>query len=268
MTQTTFIQIGAARVAYTVTGDGPGVLLVHGAGASKETNWGFLTERLRNRYTVVALDLSGSGETTDDGGSLELDTLVQQVHAVAQAAGQLSYHLVGYSMGSVVASATAVNHPGVTKSLTLIAPWAENSLRMKYEFDLWLRLFDQDKESWVRLAILTGTGPETFAKLGTDALEGMVEGFLQITPDGVARQANLITRMNVQALLPRILAPTLVIGLTHDQQVLVEHAQEVHRLIPGAQYTEIASGHLAPWQHPDKVFSLIDTFLATQGAQP
>lgn len=258
------VQLGASRVAYTKKGNGPGVVLVHGAGASKDTNWAAVTERLEGRFTLVALDYSGSGETVDQDERLELATLAEQVRAVADDAKLESFHLVGYSLGAVVAATVAATHPERIDSLTLIAGWAHSDPRMVLEFGLWRRLFELDREAWVRFAILTGSGPEFFRDATTEQLEGFTRGFMEILPDGLGRQAELITRVDVRAQLSKIVSPTLVVGLTYDQQVPVEHSHYLHHHIRGATYQEIASGHIVPWQHPDAFSSVIEGFLAGQ----
>ena len=60
-----FVSVGSARVAYRVLGMGPAVLLVNGTGGG-DGHWGDLIERLARSRTVVTLDYSGAGETTDD----------------------------------------------------------------------------------------------------------------------------------------------------------------------------------------------------------
>ena len=68
-------------VAYRVLGMGPAVLLVNGTGGG-DGHWGDLIERLARSRTVVSLDYSGAGETTDDGAPLDLPTLARQVAAI------------------------------------------------------------------------------------------------------------------------------------------------------------------------------------------
>ena len=80
-------------------------MLVHGTGGAAATNWAHLMEAFADgRRRVIALDLSGSGDTTDDGDPLTLDRLAAQVHAVVDAAGGRPFDLLGFSLGACVAA--------------------------------------------------------------------------------------------------------------------------------------------------------------------
>lgn len=258
------VAVGDAEVAHTVTGTGPGLVLVHGAGASKDTNWGPLTERLRDRFTVVAMDLSGSGETTDGGGPIEIESLVDQVSGVARAADLSSYHLVGYSLGSEVAAAVAAQHPGEVESVVLVAGWPESGLRERCRFDLWQRLIEVDRELFVRFLLFTGMSPAFFVANTDETLEQAVQELLPTLAPGTDRQAVLGAKMNLRPLLGSITAPTLVVGMTHDQMVFTEQARELAEAIEGAEYNEIEAGHLAPWETPEAFVEVIEGFLARE----
>lgn len=257
------VQVGSTTVAYAVTGSGPAIMLIHGAGASKDTNWGALAG-LEERFTLVALDLPGSGDTRDSGGTLDHDELARLAAAVVEQTKVGSAHVVGYSMGSTVAIRLAATRPELVRSLVLVAGWAHSDVRMVHEFDLWRRLFETDRELWVRFTVLTGSGPEFFASVDQGAIESLVGTFLSITPDGVGRQAELITRIDVRSCLADVRAPTLIVGLEHDQQVPVEHARTLHQGIAGSEYQEIASGHLVPWHHPQAFAEAIGGFVTRQ----
>ena len=115
-----FVSVGSARVAYRVLGMGPAVLLVNGTGGG-DGHWGDLIERLARSRTVVTLDYSGAGETTDDGAPLDLPTLARQVAAVAEAVGAPHVDLVGHSLGAAIATVLAAERPELVRTLTLVA---------------------------------------------------------------------------------------------------------------------------------------------------
>src|SRR5260221_5574403 len=95
--------VGGARVAYRVQGRGPAIVLVNGT-AALDMHWGPVIEEFSKSRTVISLDYSGSGETTDDGEALSLQKLAEQVAAVAPAAGVGEFELVGpFTWGAVAA---------------------------------------------------------------------------------------------------------------------------------------------------------------------
>ncbi len=91
------------RIAYDVSGRGPFVLLLHGGGQTRRV-WHELgyVERLRDRVTVVAIDLRGSGEsdkpTTSD--AYRIDRVCEDITAVADAVGARRFALWGFSYGA------------------------------------------------------------------------------------------------------------------------------------------------------------------------
>lgn len=106
-------------------GDGPPALLLHG-GALTARTWDFVCLALRGGWRLVALDLRGHGDSTW-ADSYRLDDYVEDVVTVLDGLGLEAYHLVGMSMGGVVAAITANAHPERFRSLTLvdIAPGVE-----------------------------------------------------------------------------------------------------------------------------------------------
>lgn len=257
------VTVGGTDVAHTVSGSGPGLVLLHGAGASKDITWGFLTDRLADRFTLVAPDLPGAGGTVDDGAPLQYRQLVDQVLGVADATVGRPFHLLGYSLGAHLAAAVASDAPDAARSLTTIAGWIRPDAYMGLEFDLWQRLFSASRETFARFAVLTGSHPAYLADASPADVQGLVDTFVPILADGTARQAEFITRTDLSTALAAITAPTHVVGLTADRQVPLAHSHRLHAAIDGAVLTEVDAGHIAPWQHPDDLTAAVESFLAT-----
>jgi pimeloyl-ACP methyl ester carboxylesterase len=236
-------------------------VLLHGAGASKDINWGFLADRLSERFTLVAPDLPGSGDTVDQDDPLTYDSLVAQVLAVADATVGRPFHLLGYSLGAHLAAAVAAADPAAVRSLTAIAGWVRPDAYMVLEFDLWQRLFAQSPAAFARFAVLTGSHPDVLATSTTEDVQGLVDTFTPILAAGTARQAEFITRTDLTGRLPTVTAPTHVIGLTADRQVPPAHSRALHAAIDGAVMTEIDAGHIAPWQQPQDLVAAVEPFL-------
>src|SRR5258708_27118710 len=112
--------VGGARVAYRVQGRGPAIVLVNGT-AALDMHWGPVIEEFSKSRTVISLDYSGSGETTDDGEALSLQKLAEQVAAVAPAAGVRHFRLVRPSLGPPVATQLSCQAPELVLSPPLVA---------------------------------------------------------------------------------------------------------------------------------------------------
>lgn len=254
------VSVDDATVFYTTDGEGPGLVLVHGTQGTGETNWAHLTDRFTDIRTVVALDYAGSGRTTDDGGPLTVEKLSDEVAAVAEAAADGPVDVVGFSLGAVVAAATAARRPDLVRRLVVLAGWPHgDDARHRLNFELWRDLAESDFATFNRFATVTGFTDEYLRALGH---EGVTEALAASLPQpGLVRQIELDLRADLRDLLPKITTPTLVVGFTRDQMVPVTGSRQLHAAIPGSTYAEVDTGHLAIYEKPDEITTLVRDFI-------
>src|SRR6266545_2573223 len=93
------------KIAYEVSGSGPAIMLLHGAGQTRQewqrTDY---VKRLSPQFTVITVDLRGNGES-DKPTKVEayaIDRLTEDLLAVADAAGAQRFHVWGFAYGAVV----------------------------------------------------------------------------------------------------------------------------------------------------------------------
>lgn len=97
------------------------VVLLHGFGGDA-LNWSLAIEGLSVERTAVAVDLPGHGASTKDVGAGSVDELVTSVVDLMDAEGIPRAHLVGHSLGGLVAASLALSQPERVTSLALVAP--------------------------------------------------------------------------------------------------------------------------------------------------
>jgi pimeloyl-ACP methyl ester carboxylesterase len=93
------------RIAYEASGSGPAILLLHGAGQTRaEWQRTEYIKRLAPNFTVIAIDLRGNGESDKPARTeaYAIDRLVEDLLAVADAAGAQRFHVWGYAYGGIV----------------------------------------------------------------------------------------------------------------------------------------------------------------------
>ncbi|GAU66972.1 putative hydrolase [Streptomyces sp. NBRC 110611] len=270
MTYTTVhvpISGGDSAVKCLVTGAGPALVLVHGTGATPEGNWGPVIHALKDRYTIVAPTLSGSGATTDTGAPLSVADLVNQVLGTADAAGLGTFHLAGHSLGATVAAAVAGAQPQRVDSLFLHAGWAVSDAWQVFQFDLWQRLLRTDKDLLSRMLQLTAMGPKVLEGRTAADFERGVAGFNELfDAEGMARQSDLNTRVDIAEELARITAPTLVVAGSHDLIAPPHHQRRLAAAIAAAEYVELDGGHALPFEQPEVFAGALTEFLARHSA--
>ncbi|MEU9120207.1 alpha/beta fold hydrolase [Streptomyces sp. NPDC048506] len=254
------------RLSTTLAGapDGPGILLAHGATGSVASNYGDLIPLLASSgHRVVASDYPGSGDTPRATGPLELDVLADAVVAEATAAGLETFTLIGFSMGTAVSVRAAARHPERVRGLVLTAGLAKADARTTVWVDLWLRLLAHgDYQGFAQARALSGLSLERFNALTPEELDTVLDPDPSLPPAGSAEQAALVRTLDTTADLPGLSVPTLVIATTLDTLLHPSHSRYLADHIPGAEYAELATGHLPMVERPEEWQNLITAFLA------
>ena len=126
-----FLTVNGTRVHYVTKGDGPDIVLIHGASGNLRDFTFSLVDKLADRYRVTAFDRPGLGYTervNPDG-----TTLIEQATLLADASDQLGLQkpmVLGQSYGGAVALAWAVERPDSLSALILLAaasnPWTSD----------------------------------------------------------------------------------------------------------------------------------------------
>lgn len=110
------------KIHYTVEGKGEPVLLIHGLHASAKLNWGLpgVTAALAEKYQVIALDCRGHGESGKPEREEEYGlAMVEDVTRLLAHLKIEQAHIVGYSMGGMIALKFVAVHPERVRSVVL-----------------------------------------------------------------------------------------------------------------------------------------------------
>src|SRR4051794_18504846 len=99
-------------------GSGDPILLIMGLGASLEA-WDRLAPILATRYRTILFDNRGVGRSDVPPGPYSLETMADDAAAVLDAAGVKSAHVIGISMGGMIAQELALRHPSRVRRLIL-----------------------------------------------------------------------------------------------------------------------------------------------------
>ena len=108
----------AIRSAFSVEGDGPPLVLIHGIGASRHS-WDGLVAHLRRDFRCISYDLRGHGKSPLPKPPYTLDDLVVDLEAVRCELHLDRMHLAGHSLGGMIGPAYARAHPERVLSIGL-----------------------------------------------------------------------------------------------------------------------------------------------------
>lgn len=110
--------IGGHRLAVEVEGSGPAVAMIHGLGGSSNV-WEPQVRALADRFTIIRADLAGLGRSPRDG-TLSFDRWLSDLEAVVERYGGGRVHLLGHSLGTLIAQHYVVRHPNKVGRIALL----------------------------------------------------------------------------------------------------------------------------------------------------
>lgn len=231
-----------ARIHYEVAGraDGEPLLLIQGLGADLK-GWAAQRYALGRRYRLLLVDNRGAGGSDKPEGPYDLEVMAEDAIAVLDAEGVDTAHVMGASMGGVLAQIVAVRHPDRVRSLVLACTACHHhAWRVELLAD-WADLAEaKGMRALAHEAIRWLVGPRHHVRFRVPfGLLGPL--VLNIPAHAFAAQARAITSMSddVREELRFIDVPTLVIVGTQDILTPLPDSEELAELIPGAELSVI-----------------------------
>ena len=259
--QTAHTALGA--VAYRVVGSGPPLVMVMGYGGSMETWDPRLVNALAQRYRVVIFDNAGIGGTAALPAPLSIDAMANQTSALITALGLGRPDVLGWSMGTMIAQALAVLHPGQVDRLVLCASYPGNGTTVR--------------PSQQAISALNQGGSQALAMLFPASQPGAANAYLAATssypaatgaPAAIVRaQANAVDAWwagqdPAGTRDATITAPTLIADGTADELDPVVNSHAMAGLISGAQLTLFpGAGHAFLFQDEAAFVTQAESFL-------
>jgi pimeloyl-ACP methyl ester carboxylesterase len=256
---------GDVRIAYEVRGSGAPVLLVQGLGYPR-WGWGPVVDGLAARLQVCSFDNRGIGDTDIPEGPYTVPQLAADAVAVLDAAGFDRTHVVGASLGGMVAQELALSYPERVDRLVLVCttpgvrgvPMPQPTLLLMAEApalppDVALRRFVENALS-----------PDAPVEL----VDEITRRRLESPPDpvGWAAQAAAATVFDSLDRLGGIEARTLVVHGAADNVVDPANASLLGEAIAGARLELLdGCGHLLMWEQPERFVQLVAGFLESDG---
>jgi pimeloyl-ACP methyl ester carboxylesterase len=259
---------GSLTIDYADEGQGPPVVLIH-CSASTNRQWRPLTEALKDRYRVLAVNLFGYGQTTPWPGTSPQPLSAQAglVLAVSEAAGA-PVQLVGHSFGSSVALKAALLLGPRAASLVLLEPSSFSLLRQTGRSQAYSEV--RDLSAHVKGFGASGDWPRVAERfvdywLGDGSWGVMPEkrraAFVESLPPNFYEWDTMdeeITIEEVKALTAR----TLVVSDAATRRPVRELVELFTGACPHWTFRTVPDGgHMAPITRPDLVNPIVCEFL-------
>lgn len=254
-------QINALNLHVLEAGSGQPVLFLHGLGACGE-DWLLQTPVFAQHFRMLAPDFRGHGYSAESPERVTIARLALDMAALLTALAIPSAHMVGWSLGGLVAQQLALDYPEVVQRLVLVNTFAHlwpTNLRETYVLGRRVvtsmllpikttarvvasDLFPKPDQGWLRDRVLSRVG-------GNNQHE-------------YRKFIRAIRSFDLRRQLSRIHAPTLVITGEHDNIVPRGSQLQLVRSIPNVEWKLIQdSGHATPIDQPDEFNRVVMEFL-------
>lgn len=261
-----YVDTNGARLYWESHGQGEPVLLIMGLTFTHQM-WYRLSPLLASKRRVIQFDNRGVGLSGIPPGPYSIRQMAQDAEAVLGAAGEQSAHVIGVSMGGMIAQELAFRSPGAVKSLVL-ASTSYGGIFAR----------------WPRIVLGRRTGPfglfpgrrERFMAQWlyspTTSVERIEEDWaVQRQSGGTFRgsfnQLRGVLPWSSYRRLPTLRTPTVVVHGNLDRLIPPENGRTLARRIPGARFILIPNaGHILMTDQPEACEQLVEEFLEERGS--
>lgn len=253
------------RLHYEVHGAGEPVLLIMGLG-SNAYGWHRTLPWLSERYQAIAFDNRGTGRSDVPEGAYSIARMADDAATVLDATGHERAHVVGASLGGMIAQRFALIYPGRVRSLVLVCttPGGRESTRAKDEVMAAMVTGGADPSTVYRRNAWFLYGEETRSKHPERIEEDLVyRAKIPTSPTGYLGQLQAAMHHNAADELAAIAAPTLVVHGDADLLIPTANGKLIAERIPGAELALIpGAGHMLQADGGDLIRETVLAFLA------
>jgi pimeloyl-ACP methyl ester carboxylesterase len=259
----TVVRAGDIELDYERSGSGPPLLTIMGmSGTALHWSEPFL-EELRPHFDVIAYDHRGVGASTPLAGAVTIKQMADDAAALLDALELDSVHVLGVSMGGMIAQELALEHPQRVRTLTLGCTYCggEGSVLARPEDiqELAAAIMSGDRERALRAGFAINISPaaaEADPELWTRMLE-LAERRAVAVPVVMAQMQACMAH-DTNARLEGLSMPTLVIHGSDDRLLPAANGELIAARVPGARLEILDGvGHMFWWEQPERSAELI-----------
>lgn len=254
------VRVEGVEIAYQRVGDGPPLVLVHGA-AEDGRVWQPQLDALADEFTVVAWDEPGAGRSSDVPAGFGLPDYADCLAALVETLELGPVHALGLSWGGTVVQELYRRHPTSISTLILVDTYAgwkgslpEAEVRTRVDGVGQLLAAPPEEFDPTFPGLFAGQPPAEFVPL----LDAMAA---DVRPESLRVALSAMAEADQRDLLGHIAVPTLLVWGEQDARSPLSVAQQFEQAIPDARLTVIpGAGHLSNLERPDEFNQIVRTF--------
>lgn len=247
------------RLYYTERGAGEPLLLIHGLGSSSR-DWAAQADHFAEHYRVLRVDLRGHGHSERGDGPYSIAQFARDVAVFLRKQDGVPAHVVGLSMGGMVAFELAAGAPQILRSLVVVNSVAD--MRLHTWQDVW---FYASRRTAVQLLGMRRIGQllagQLFVKPGQEDLrKKLVRRWAQNDKQAYLGSVDAIMQWSVADRLEDIDVPTLLVSSDEDYTP-VGAKERIAAQMPNAELAVVDDArHALPVEKPDEFNAIIADF--------
>jgi pimeloyl-ACP methyl ester carboxylesterase len=273
-----FRTIHGHRRAFRIAGSGPALLLIHGVG-DKSASWEPVHAKLAQRFTVIAPDLLGHGESDKPRADYSLAAFANGLRDLLAVLGIDRVTIVGHSLGGGIAMQFAYQYPHMVERIVLVS---SGGVTTDVSPALRLAALPMGTEALAMLRLpgalpaLQAVGRVVGKKLGCtkfgrdlpDAIRlfeglqkpGALSAFARTLRSVVDGRGQFVTMLDRCYLMQSI--PLQLIWGEDDLVIPASHARIAHQAMPGSRVEIFEnSGHMPFHDHPARFVEVVERFI-------
>lgn len=257
------VDIGDIEIAYKEFGEGTPLVLIMGYSACMEM-WPFeLLRLLSQNFRVIIFDNRGMGNSSTSDEEYSIKLFADDTAKLMNILEIENAHVLGFSMGAMVALELALSFPEKIKKLVLCSGHCGGSESVYPDEEVFEKFFDIECNNNERVNRLYNLlFPKKWIKEHRNRDEYFPIPKAYTAPCCVEQQFKAMRSWDgVYNELSRIESPALVVAGSEDEITPPENSKILAREMKKAHVIQMEGGHGLMWQYPRKFFNLLRTFL-------
>lgn len=251
-------------IAYTIEGSGDETLvLVNGLADTKES-WEMQTPAFAERYRVVSFDNRGIGESSTPPGPYTTKQMADDLHELVEALELDRFHLLGVSMGGMIAQEYAIAHTDRLRSAIFACTYSYPGPFCLRMFSCWRDLVPHLGVGFTQREVILWAFTTDFFEQ-QEATVAELEELMAANPqsvEGYLAQLSSIETHDTRGRLSAVTCPSLTLVGEEDILIYPKLSRRLHEELPDSTWAEVPGGHACLWEAPDPFNRAVLNYLA------
>ena len=254
-------------LAYRIDGDGSETLVLVNGLADPKESWEAQIPAFSERYRVLSYDNRGVGETPTTPGPYTTAQMADDLAGLVDALELERFHLVGVSMGGMIAQEYAIAHVGRLLSASFCCTYPYPGPFCLRMFSCWRDLVPQLGVGFTQREVILWAFTTDFFEQQEETLKEIEELMAANPqpPEGYLAQLSSIETHDTRGRLGAVTCPALTLVGEEDILIYPKLSRRLHDELPSSTWAEVPGGHACLWEFPDEFNRAVLDFLSGVG---